>query len=149
VEENVAELIERARKAGGPDNITAVMARFDGDGLPEAKGVDDLPKFLEFDPAEEGERQTTTTSRVARRLAARAGVGTDPGPAPLPATGQHPIVRTQVAHAAARSLGAERSRLAPAQAAVAERSRLGPLAWLIAGVAIVVLAAIFLWFRWT
>jgi PPM family protein phosphatase len=148
LEENVAELIARARKAGGPDNITAVMARFDGDALPAARDVDDLPKFLEFDPAEEGERSVTTTSRVARRLAARAGVGTDPGPSPLPATGQHPIIRrADVARAAARSLGAEPGRLAPAQAAVAERSRLGLLAWLIAGVAILALAAVFLWFR--
>lgn len=29
------QLIERANEAGGPDNITVVAARFDGDGLPE------------------------------------------------------------------------------------------------------------------
>ena len=34
-------MIDLANARGGPDNITVVTARFDGEGLPEADGVDD------------------------------------------------------------------------------------------------------------
>ena len=80
----VEDLIARARDAGGPDNITAIVVDFTGERLEEPDSEDDLPKFVEFDPMEEGERAMTTTSRVAKRLAARAGVGDDPGPRPVP-----------------------------------------------------------------
>jgi protein phosphatase len=85
-------LCEAARAAGGADNITAVVLFAEGDELPAASSVDDLPRFVEFDPREEGERAFTSTSYVARRLAARAGIGDDPGPPVVPNTGQHAII---------------------------------------------------------
>jgi len=131
--------------------------------LPEPRGEDDLPRFLELDPAEEGPRSVTTTSRVARRLAARAGVtGADPGPQPLPATGQHYAVRPAHAEAAARSLGAEPPGRAagtaragtaeplpvePATARMAQKSRLSPLAWVLAALALAALLAALFWNR--
>lgn len=35
-------LIDMANEAGGPDNITVIAARFDGDGLPEPGALDDV-----------------------------------------------------------------------------------------------------------
>jgi serine/threonine protein phosphatase PrpC len=81
-------LVAAARGAGGADNITAVVAELGGDALVPPASPEDLPKFREFDPREEGERAFTSTSYVARRLAARAGIGEDPGPPAVPATGQ-------------------------------------------------------------
>jgi protein phosphatase len=121
-------LIDRARDAGGPDNITAIVAEFGGDALPAPGGPDDLPRFTEFDPAEEGPRAVTTTSKVARRLAARAGVGDDPGPRPIPATDQHRVVDD-----------------GPASAAIADSARLGPLVWLLAALAVAAIAALLVW----
>jgi PPM family protein phosphatase len=37
-----AALIDLANERGGPDNITVITARFEGDGLPEAAGEDDV-----------------------------------------------------------------------------------------------------------
>lgn len=145
------DLIARARAAGGPDNITAVLARFEGAALPEIGGTEDLPRFVEFDPAEEGERSLTTTSRVARRLAARAGVGDEPAGRSLPATGQHSAVsEEEVRRAARRSLGAipvvgSGTEFGPATAAVAQKSRLGPIAWLLAAIAVLALVGLFFW----
>jgi hypothetical protein len=85
-------LCEAARAAGGADNITAVVMFATGDELPAAASADDLPRFVEFDPREQGECALTSTSHVARRLAARAGIGEDPGPPIVPATGQHTVV---------------------------------------------------------
>ncbi|RMH39556.1 MAG: serine/threonine-protein phosphatase [Deltaproteobacteria bacterium] len=122
-------LIERARDAGGPDNITAVVADFAGEGLPAPAGPDDLPRFMEIDPAEDGERAITTTSHVARRLAARAGVTDDPGPRPIPATDQHAAIDDGGdgdAPAVPRRLGA---------------------AWLLAAIAVAAAAALWLWGR--
>jgi len=85
-------LVAAARGAGGADNITAVVAEIHGEALAPPAGPDDLPKFREFDPREEGERAFTSTSYVARRLAARAGIGDDPGPPSVPATGQHLVL---------------------------------------------------------
>ncbi len=111
-------LCEAARAAGGADNITAVVMFAGGDELPPAASADDLPRFVEFDPREEGERALTSTSYVARRLAARAGIGDDPGPPVVPSTGQHPVIPrgrvapgmtlADVAGPAARRLGTGR-----------------------------------------
>ena len=86
-------LIAAAKAAGGADNITAIVCDVDGDELVEPASEDDLPRYTELDPHEEGERALTSTSYVARRLAARIGIGDDPGPPVVPATGQHAIVR--------------------------------------------------------
>jgi hypothetical protein len=85
-------LCDAARASGGADNITAVVFDLDDDALPPIAGDDDQPRFTEFDPREEGERALTSTSYVARRLAAQAGIGVDPGPPVVPATGQHAVV---------------------------------------------------------
>lgn len=92
-ESAAAALIEAARQAGGNDNITAVVIDVDGDELVEPASEEDLPKYTELDPSEEGERALYSTSFVARRLAARVGIGEDPGPPIVPATGQHTVVR--------------------------------------------------------
>jgi serine/threonine protein phosphatase PrpC len=86
-------LVDAARAAGGADNITAVVAVIDGEAVRPPASDDDLPHFVEFDPREEGDRALTSTSFVARRLAARVGIGEDPGPPVVPATGQHRALR--------------------------------------------------------
>ncbi|MGZ8397821.1 MAG: PP2C family protein-serine/threonine phosphatase [Gemmatimonadales bacterium] len=50
-------LIDLANARGGPDNITVVAARFDGDGLPEANGTDGIGHQT-YQPA-----QTTTVEQ--------------------------------------------------------------------------------------
>ncbi len=82
-------LIDGACAVGGHDNITAVVFEVDGDALPppSSNPHDDPPSFIEFDPLEEGPAALTSTSFVARRLAARAGLGPDPGPPVVPVTG--------------------------------------------------------------
>jgi PPM family protein phosphatase len=85
-------LIAAAKAAGGGDNVTAVVCDVDGDELVEPASEDDLPRYTELDPREEGERALTSTSNVARRLAARVGIGEDPGPPIVPATGQHAVI---------------------------------------------------------
>jgi hypothetical protein len=82
-------LIEAARAAGGSDNISVVLMAVAGERLPLASGDDDLPRFREFDPQREGDPALTSTSRVARRLAARIGLAADGYETPIPATGQH------------------------------------------------------------
>jgi serine/threonine protein phosphatase PrpC len=146
-----AGLVERARARGGPDNITLVLARFGGEELREPAGPEDLPRFSEFDPAEEGERAVTSTSRVARRLAARAGMADDTPVKPLPATGQHPaLTDAEVRRAAKRSLVAEPTAgasggMAPARDALEAGSRLGAWAWVVAVLAAAGLAALAWW----
>ncbi len=85
-------LIAAARAAGGGDNITAVVVDVAGEALAPPASPEDLPRYTEIDPREEGERALYSTSYVARRLAARVGIGEDPGPPVVPATGQHAIV---------------------------------------------------------
>ncbi len=81
-------LINCARIAGGSDNISCVLIEIQGARFAPAQ-PNETPTFHEFDPQKEGAPALTSTSYVARRLAARAGVDTDPGPAILPVTGQH------------------------------------------------------------
>lgn len=84
-------LCDAARAAGGADNITAIVVDLDGDELPADDGR--APRFLEFDPREDGERALTSTSYVVRRLAAAAGLDADPGPPGIPATGRFEVPR--------------------------------------------------------
>jgi serine/threonine protein phosphatase PrpC len=130
-------LIDAACRAGGPDNVTAVLVRFDGDGLafPHAE---DVPRFTELDPMEEGDRALVDTSVVARRLAAQMGIGEDPGPPVVPATGQH---RVPEAPPELQALLERHTTGGRASATLEERSRLGPLPWL-AAAAIVAIALI-------
>ena len=50
----------------------------------------------EFDPQREGDPALTSTSYVARRLAARIGIPTASIPPTIPVTGQHPALRSQI-----------------------------------------------------
>jgi serine/threonine protein phosphatase PrpC len=63
-------LIDLANARGGPDNITVVAARFDGDGLPEANGVEGVGH-----QAYQPEQSTTVPSRPI--AADEAGSGGD------------------------------------------------------------------------
>jgi len=96
IAEAVSLLVTAARAAGGTDNITAVVALVGGDRLVPPKGDDDLPTFREFDPQKEGDPALTSTSYVARRLAAKIGLPTSSIPPSIPATGQHAILRSRV-----------------------------------------------------
>jgi protein phosphatase len=97
VTEAVKLLIAAARAAGGSDNITAIVAEVTGDRLRPPKDDDDLPTFREFDPQQEGDPALTSTSYVARRLAARIGIpSTASIPPSIPVTGQHPVLRSRI-----------------------------------------------------
>jgi protein phosphatase len=130
-------LIMAAKAAGGGDNITAVVCDVDGEELAEPSSEDDLPRYTELDPHEEGDRALYTTSYVARRLAARVGIGEDPGPPVVPATGQHRIIRRGESQP-----GAITADDVPGPARRELRSRGLPL---VAWVAILVAAAIAGW----
>jgi serine/threonine protein phosphatase PrpC len=86
-------LVDAARAAGGSDNITAVVMEVDGERFSAPASEDDLPRFREFDPQREGDPALTSTSHVAKRLAARIGLGSGAQETTIPATGQHMIVR--------------------------------------------------------
>jgi protein phosphatase len=96
VGESVKLLVAAARAAGGTDNITAIVCEVGGDRLVPPAGEDDLPSFKEFDPQREGDPAMTSTSYVARRLAARIGIPTPSIPPTIPVTGQHAILRSQI-----------------------------------------------------
>jgi PPM family protein phosphatase len=96
VAESVKLLVTAARAAGGSDNITAVVVDVAGDRLETPKSEDDLPTFREFDPQKEGDPALTSTSYVARRLAAKIGLPTSSIPPSIPVTGQHAILRSRV-----------------------------------------------------
>ncbi|HET9134727.1 MAG TPA: protein phosphatase 2C domain-containing protein [Gemmatimonadales bacterium] len=71
VESICADLVALANERGGPDNITVVAVRFDGDGLPEV--ADDEPGYHEF----------LTTDEVPA-LALTAAIPAIPRPEPPP-----------------------------------------------------------------
>jgi len=96
VEHAVKLLVSAARAAGGPDNITAVVCEVRGDRFLSPIDDQDLPTFLEFDPQKEGDPALTSTSYVARRLAARIGIPTHSIPPTIPVTGQHAILRSSI-----------------------------------------------------
>lgn len=96
VGESVMLLVTAARAAGGSDNITAVVADLAGERLEPPRGDDDLPRFREFDPQKEGDPALTSTSYVARRLAAKIGLPTHSIPPSIPVTGQHPALVSHI-----------------------------------------------------
>jgi protein phosphatase len=96
VAESVQLLLAAARAAGGTDNITAVVCELAGERLTAPAGEDDLPRFREFDPQREGDPALTSTSYVARRLAARIGLATASIPPSIPVTGQHAVLQSQI-----------------------------------------------------
>ncbi len=145
LDEAVRTLLALARKAGGPDNITAILARFSGEPLRPPVNPEDLPRFVEFNPMEEGDHALATTSWVARRLAARAGIGDDPGPPVVPATGQHAVFRGEVPGISTDDEVPPYQ--GPATRRLAERERLGLVAWVVAILAVVAIGIILLWDR--
>jgi protein phosphatase len=96
VAEAVRLLVAAARAAGGSDNITAVVCELSGDRLQPPQGDEDLPTFREFDPQREGDPALTSTSYVARRLAARIGLPTASIPPTIPVTGQHAVLHSDI-----------------------------------------------------
>jgi serine/threonine protein phosphatase PrpC len=96
VADAVKLLIAAARAAGGSDNITALVCEVGGERLDPPSSDNDLPSFREFDPQQEGDPALTSTSYVARRLAARIGLPTASIPPSIPVTGQHAVLRSQI-----------------------------------------------------
>ncbi len=123
VPEAVRLLIAAARAAGGGDNITAIVCEISGDRLVPPRGDDDLPRFREFNPQQEGDPALTSTSYVARRLAARIGIPTASIPPSIPVTGQHAVFRSQI-RVAAQPAGA-----AGVDGPARRRLRSGRLGW--------------------
>jgi len=80
-------LINLANSRGGPDNITVVVARFDGEGLPESQGAGGVgyQRYrLPESAAPTGERVAVRkTMELASRAAPAPAV--DPGPDPVSA----------------------------------------------------------------
>lgn len=97
VAEAAQVLVTAARAAGGSDNITAVVCEVRGQRFRPPADAEDLPVFKEFDPQKEGDPALTETSHVARRLAARMGILSSPIPPSIPVTGQHSVLRSQIA----------------------------------------------------
>ena len=139
----VEQLISRALAAGGNDNVSVVVAQAHGEAMQRPHSVDDLPRFLEFDPQEEGPRAIATTSRVARRLAARAGLGVDPGPIPFPATGQHAIYRGTIPEQEPATEDA--APIGPAERHLRDSSRIRPLTWITIALMVLVACAALAW----
>ncbi|ACY15971.1 PP2C family protein-serine/threonine phosphatase [Haliangium ochraceum] len=124
--EAVAELVVCACEAGGPDNVTVVLARFDGGLLPEPDSDEEVPRFTEFDPMEEGDRALVTTSKIGRRLAAQVGIGEDAEPPVVPATGRMRVPPTPP------ELQNLVDRYRAASTSFDQGARLGPLPWVAA-----------------
>jgi protein phosphatase len=121
LEEGVHLLIEAARAAGGTDNITAIVLAVEGARFPVPR-PDEPPRFREFDPQQEGDPALTSTSIVARRLAARIGLPGEPAPLAVPVTGQHAVLVSQIRRAPAVTAA---SLPGPAQ----RRAAAGGIAW--------------------
>ncbi len=85
-------LIERANQAGGHDNVTVIVAQFDGEGL---KPLGENPEPLKYRKYALPEEQTENTE-PSRRLAAEAAAGQ----VPVPFTSQQGLASTMVAGAA-------------------------------------------------
>jgi len=96
VDHAVRLLITAARAAGGSDNITAIVCQVDGERFLAPIDEDDVPTYFEFDPQKEGDPALSSSSYVARRLAARIGIPTTSIPPMIPVTGQHAILRSSI-----------------------------------------------------
>jgi PPM family protein phosphatase len=131
-------LVDAARAAGGSDNISALVMEVDGERLPEAV-EGDLPRFREFDPQREGDPALTSTSHVAKRLAARIGLAPDAREMAVPVTGQHMVMPRRNAPQPVP----ETARPSPARQRLTSHGRGWPwwLAALLVPVAVVVVVA--------
>lgn len=132
----LSRLGELVASSGAPDNYSAVLVRIDGDAVNPPLEADELPRFTELDPSEEGADALVTTSTVARRLAGRVGIQptmTDPR---IPVTGAHAIVTADFDEPVTGRNRALEDIRGPAQRALAERARVHWLWWLIAAAAV-------------
>ena len=125
VAEAVSLLVTAARAAGGTDNITAIVVEVAGERVQPPKAEDDLPTFREFDPQKEGDPALTSTSYVARRLAAKIGIPTSSIPPSIPVTGQHAVLRSRVGMRVPSTALPIEDISGPAR----KRLRASPLAW--------------------
>lgn len=139
IAQSVRMLVAAARVAGGTDNITAVVCEVRGEHLATPAGHDDLPAFREFDPQKQGDPALTSTSVVARRLAARIGIATKEIPPSIPATGQHAVLRSSIGNREGPAIPADPD--GPAR----QRLRARPLAWWWFALAALVACAIAWW----
>jgi protein phosphatase len=77
LEKAAQSLIQKALERDGPDNITVVLARFDGPGLPEPVTAD-VVTFVPYDPGEDLEEERSsggdTKGEVDRLSTAKATV---------------------------------------------------------------------------
>jgi protein phosphatase len=124
-------LIKRSRQAGAPDNVTVVIADFRGQALEPAVDGEEV-EFRELDPSESGDEAVTSTSKVARRLAARAGLIDEMPTDEVPATGMHSAIKGPLPPSVRPS-----TDLGPAEERWKLEGRLGLWAW---GLAIAALA---------
>jgi serine/threonine protein phosphatase PrpC len=61
-----AALIDLANQRGGPDNITVVTARFDGEGLVEANGTDGVGyRAFDLPPANQADGETSARESLS------------------------------------------------------------------------------------
>lgn len=139
VQQAVQLLVAAARAAGGSDNITAIVCEVSGDRLVAPSSPEDLPKFREFDPQQEGDPALTSTSYVARRLAARIGLPTAGIPTQLPVTGQHSVVRSRIGIGVPPGADVDGNGASPAR----ERLSHAPPWWLVLALAVV--ASVIVW----
>lgn len=124
-------LVELAHQAGAPDNISVVVAEFLGEAL-EPAGDDDSLEFSELDPAQEGDEAITHTSKVAKKLAAKAGLIGPLAGNEIPATGMHPAIRRPMVPPDGQGPATQRWQ---------SSQRVGLLAWIGAIVALLVALA--------
>ncbi|GAC1648171.1 MAG: protein phosphatase 2C domain-containing protein [Gemmatimonadaceae bacterium] len=92
------ELIDRANAAGGPDNITVVAARFDGDGLEPPSATDAVGHQVLPMPGDESQTPTLPVQRYVPRAApapVQDATVEEPKPA-SPATPQEGIMGRRV-----------------------------------------------------
>jgi protein phosphatase len=76
-------LIDRANEKGGPDNITVIVARFDGEGLAGAGAEDEIGHHV-FPLPETGQTAVVTTERTIDRDSTTDPIPIVPRPSDLP-----------------------------------------------------------------
>jgi serine/threonine protein phosphatase PrpC len=146
-------LVTRALEREGPDNITVVVARFDGPALPEPR-ADEVVQFVPYDPGYDqtearrprpdlGEKVTVevTVPKEAIRLTGSQEAAAAPAAAPAPAASPPErsdassvltfvLLTLLAATAAGAFIKCDRSRAlereSQAAAAAAERAKTGP-----------------------
>jgi len=89
IAEACSRLIDIANGRGGPDNITVVIARFEGEGLPAADGTGGV-EYRVYDPPERGDIDDTMPVAVPAAPAPAAGPEDVSAAEAEPASGPEP-----------------------------------------------------------